>query len=241
MKIILLVAAAALAGSGFAQNYEELVPDRLPTQPVVLDGTTPIEIQVVENTWWEYVSRIFSARQMVAGIGQAVLGVAPEMVLAQPTADLLREGGERRALEAEEFVNTGSSIFDRGSMRPAEWILRCSFGITATSQTRGGGIRVGNTDVGLGVEYGQSTAIARYELLRRRDMVVVGVVTVKEVYSSKNLNNFDFGRHAFFGRGIAAAFRESSGDPVRRRDLIATSRCLDRSWDAIEMLLGNRQ
>jgi|GEM_PF-2850596 len=236
MKLIVTLVFAVAASLSCAQDILSN-RDLLPTQLIRLDSTTPIEIQIPRNTWYDYYPELYSAVDLVAATGQMILEVAPDMVPAQPTVELLQEGNNRRALEAEEFVNKTASIFQRGTMRPAVYFLRCTYSGSATARHRAAGVRIKGTDLDLGAESGSSTAIVRYELIRRTDMVTIGVVTVKEVYSSTNVTNFNFDRFGFFSRGLGIAFAENS-DPVYRRGLISTARCLDKSRSALARLLG---
>lgn len=236
MKQLLALLFVVVSALGFGQ-VQDTFNDRLPSQPIILTAETPLEIQIVKNSWYDFYPEVYSIHDLIPALGSHVLAAAPNMVLAEPTYRILAEGNERRSLAAEEYVNHGSSIFDKGSIKPAEYILRCSFGGTGSTKSAGYGIRLGGTQVGLESEGGTSTAFARFELIRRRDFVVISVVTVKKTYSSTNIVGLNASRFSFFGRGQAAAFNQSS-DGGYRRGLVSTAQVLDASQEAIRRLLG---
>lgn len=239
MKLITSVLLSLTFCALLAQKYDPAFRNFGPPQPVVVDETTPIEIQVLGNTWYDYYPELYSARDVVIAVGQMVLAARPKMVLAQPTAAILAEGDDRRALESEEFVNTNASIFNRATMKPATWILRCYLSGSATSRIVGGGGRVGGIEIGGDIETGTSTAIARYELIRREGFVTVSAIMAKEVYSSANMIGLTADKAGLFGGGAGLAFGQSS-DPVYRRGIVSTDTCLFRkSPPAIARLLGD--
>lgn len=237
MKRILFVLLLVISALGFGQVVDTF-QDKFQKGATTMDAEHPLEIQIERNTWYDFYPEVYSIHDLLPAIGQMVLELRPNMVLAQSTTRILAEGNERRALDGEEFVNKTSSIFERGTIKPAEWILRCSFSGSGTTESRGFGVRLGGNQVGLATEGGTSVATARYELIRRKDFLVVGVATATEVYKSENILGLDASRFSFFSLRQALAFRQSNNGGYRR-GLVSTSGNLkNKTPEAIRQILS---
>ncbi len=232
IALALLGALVIVPTSASAQNIDDLGHNGRP-----LTGREhPVEVQIVENTWYNRYPSLYSVWGLIPRFSQQILAANRGAVIAEPTARLLAENQERLDLEAAKFVDANSSIFERRSMRPAEWFLRVSLTGSATTDSQGVGVRVGSTRVGLQTEGGTSTAIARFELIRRRDMVTIATETVRKVYSSTNIVGLSADRFGFFSRSQALAFSQSSNGGYRR-GLVSTGQVLEASTEAIRKLL----
>jgi len=220
MKLVFAMLFATLSVLSLAQT--DIASDRFPVQPVIADQNAPILVRIRDNKWGRETN-IFADQQLIAMVGEMLQ--RHNWTLAAETEDILHEASERRAMAADEYVDTSSTVFKKHTIKPAEWILEVTTGGSDESHQVSNGIRIGRYEIGGQVEAGSSTAYIYATLIKRDTFIGIGTIVGKSTYKSVNVDSADIARTWEFSSLFR--FDRSNDDPRFRRGMISIGRAME--------------